>query len=108
VGATGGAKIGAAQADIAVLRTALQNFYVNMDRYPTSEEGLSVLVNKPSSEDGKKWRGPYIDKVKDDPWGHPYQYKVPGVRSTAGFDLWSRGRDGADGGEGDDADIGNW
>ena len=108
IGATGGAKVAAAKADVAVLRTAMQNFYANMDRFPTPEEGLAVLATRPTSEDGKKWRGPYIDKVRDDPWGHPYQYRVPGVRSNVGYDLWSKGADGQDGGDGDNEDIGNW
>jgi general secretion pathway protein G len=110
IGATGGAKVAAAKSDIAILQAALENFRINMDRLPTAEEGLNALVNPPSSaEEAKKWRAPYIAKVKDDPWGHPYQYRVPGVHSKTGYDIWSRGSDGADGGEGNDAeDIGNW
>jgi general secretion pathway protein G len=64
-------------------------------------------MTMPADGEGK-WRGPYLKKMELDPWGHPYQYKVPGTHHPASFDLWSRGADGADGGEGDDADIGNW
>jgi general secretion pathway protein G len=78
-----------------------------MDRYPTSEEGLKVLVEAPSGED-KKWRGPYITQLRSDPWGNSYQYRFPGTHHANGYDLWSRGADGQDGGEGQGADIGNW
>jgi general secretion pathway protein G len=101
------AKVSAAQASIAELANALERFHIHMDRYPTSEEGLKVLVEPPSGEE-KKWRGPYISALRLDPWGTPYQYRNPGVQRKAGFDLWSRGADHADGGEGDGADIGNW
>jgi general secretion pathway protein G len=78
-----------------------------MDRYPTTEEGLKVLVEPPNGDE-KKWRGPYVKQVRNDPWGNPYQYRSPGLHHTSSFDLWSRGADGADGGEGQAADIGNW
>ena len=65
------------------------------------------LTEPPSGEE-KKWRGPYIAVLRPDPWGNPYQYRNPGVQRKTGFDLWSRGADNADGGEGDGADIGNW
>ena len=77
-----------------------------MDRYPTTEEGLKVLVDTPTGED-KKWKGPYVDAIRNDPWGNPYQYRYPGTRK-ARYDLWSRGADGVEGGEGEGADIGNW
>jgi general secretion pathway protein G len=102
------AKVSAAKAQIAVLRDALERFNLHMDRYPTSDEGLQVLVEAPAGEDAKKWRGPYIDKLRDDPWSTPYQYLFPGVQHTVSYDLWSRGADKADGGEGQGADIGNW
>ena len=101
------AKIGAAKAHIAELESALERFYVHMDRYPTTEEGLKVLVEAPSGSD-KKWRGPYVKQNRPDPWGSAYQYRKPGTHHTTGFDIWSRGSDQADGGDGDAADIGNW
>src|SRR3954471_3694192 len=63
VSTTQDAKVGAAKADIAQLRNAVDRFNINMDRYPSTEEGLKVLVEAPSSDDAKKWRGPYIDKL---------------------------------------------
>ena len=108
IGKTHEAKVGAAKGHIAVLESALEQFNLNMDRYPTMEEGLKVLVEPPSGEDQKNWRGPYIKLLRNDPWGVPYQYQVPGVHHTSSFDLWSRGADKADGGEGNGADIGNW
>ena len=108
VGQTKEAQVGAAKGTVAELESAVERFYVNMDRYPTVEEGLKVLVDPPTDDEGKKWRGPYIKQLRDDPWGHPYQYAAPGTHHTSSFDIWSRGADGADGGEGLNADIGNW
>ena len=107
IGTTHDAKVGTAKANIAELESALERFNIHMDRHPTSDEGLKALVEPPSGDD-KKWRGPYIKLLRPDPWGHPYQYRNPGVHRSTGFDLWSRGAAGADGGEGDGADIGNW
>jgi general secretion pathway protein G len=107
MGTTHDAKVGAAKAHIAELENAVERFNVNMDRYPTTEEGLKVLVEAPSAED-KKWRGPYINELRNDPWGNAYQYVCPGTHHPTRFDLWSRGADGQDGGEGPNADIGNW
>jgi general secretion pathway protein G len=101
------AKISAAKGNIAELDSALQRFYVNMDRFPTTEEGLKALVEAPAGEESK-WRGPYISLLRDDPWGSPYQYRVPGLHHPTSFDVWSQGSDKADGGEGEAADIGNW
>ena len=107
IGTTHEAKVSAAKGHVAELESALERFYVHMDRYPTTEEGLKVLVEPPSGDE-KKWRGPYVKQVRNDPWGNPYQYRCPGLHHTSSFDLWSRGADGADGGEGQAADIGNW
>lgn len=107
IGTTHDAKVSAAKGHIAEFESALERFNVNMDRYPTTEEGLKVLVEAPSGSENK-WRGPYIKMLRTDPWGTPYQYRFPGSRHTSSYDLWSRGADGADGGEGQSADIGNW
>lgn len=107
MGTTQDAKISTAKANVTELETAVERFYIHMDRHPTNEEGLAVLVDPPSGGD-QKWRGPYIKLLRPDPWGNPYQYRIPSVRRRSGFDLWSRGADGGDGGEGDAADIGNW
>jgi general secretion pathway protein G len=101
------AKVGAAKAAIGELETSLERLQIHLDRYPTSEEGLKLLVEAPAGEE-QKWRGPYIKLLRPDPWGNPYQYRYPGIHHSTGFDLWSRGAGGADGGEGEAADIGNW
>ena len=107
VGTTHDAKISAAKANITELESALERFNIHMDRYPTTEEGLKILVDPPNEEE-KKWRGPYIKMLRPDPWGNPFQYRNPGTRHPTSFDLWSRGEDGADGGENNAADVGNW
>jgi general secretion pathway protein G len=107
IGTAEEAKVNAAKSSVAQLQTQLERFNLNMDRYPTSEEGLKVLLDAPAGDE-KKWRGPYITVLRPDPWGNPFQYRFPGTQSKARYDLWSRGADGADGGEGDAADIGNW
>ena len=107
IGTTHDAKVSTAKSHIAELEAALERFHIHLDRYPANEEGLKVLVEPPSGED-KKWRGPYIKLLRPDPWGNPYQYRSPGIHGSLTFDLWSRGADGADGGEEEAADIGNW
>src|SRR6185369_5295262 len=100
------AKVSAAKSQIAELESAIERFYIHMDRYPTPDEGLKVLVDAPAGAD-QKWRGPYIKQLRNDPWSNPYQYSFPGTHHATSFDIWSRGEDGADGGEGAAADIGN-
>ena len=108
IGTTNSAKIGTAISNLAELETQLERFNLNMDRFPTTQEGLEVLVDPPADDEDKKWRGPYIKALRDDPWGNPFQYRSPGTRGVGAFDLWSMGADGADGGEEEGADIGNW
>ena len=107
VGTTTDAKIGTAKSQVAEIESALERLYVHMDRYPTTDEGLKFLVEPPAT-DAANWRGPYLKQLRPDPWGTPYQYRRPGVHHPTGFDLWSRGADKADGGEGANGDIGNW
>jgi general secretion pathway protein G len=107
-GTTHDAKVKTAKAQVNVLENALEQFNVHMDRYPTADEGLQVLLERPNNDQNNKWHGPYIKMLKMDPWGNAYQYRIPGVHRTSSFDLWSRGADGVDGGEGTGADIGNW
>lgn len=107
VGTTYDAKVSAAKSNIAELQSAVERFYVHMDRYPTTEEGLKVLIEAPA-DGGGKWRGPYIQQLRPDPWGHPFEYRYPGTHHPTSYDIWSRGADGADGGEGQNVDIGNW
>jgi len=107
MGTTFDAKVSAAKGHIAELEAAIERFNVHMDRYPSAEEGLKVLTEPPAGEDSK-WRGPYVKQLRNDPWGNVYQYRAPGTHHPSSFDLWSRGADNADGGEGQGADIGNW
>jgi general secretion pathway protein G len=108
IGTTQEAKVSAAKSQVAELESAVERFYIHMDRYPTTEESLKVLVDPPAGDASKQWRGPYIKQLRNDPWGNPYQYVCPGTHHPTSYDIWSRGKDGADGGEGDGADIGNW
>jgi general secretion pathway protein G len=101
VGSSEDAKVATAKASIAELESAVERFYVQMDRYPTPEEGLQALVDAPAGDDSKKWRGPYVKQLRDDPWGHPYQYAYPGTHHPSSFDLWSAGGDSK-------TEIGNW
>jgi len=101
------ARISKAKSDIRVLESSLELYKLDNFLYPSSEQGLEALVNKPSGEGTKNWRdGGYIKKLNKDPWGNQYQYSYPG--SNGEFDVFSLGADAAAGGEGDAADIGNW
>ncbi|WP_284165981.1 type II secretion system major pseudopilin GspG [Frigidibacter sp. SD6-1] len=104
IGYLGRAKSETAALQIDQLESALQLFFVDVGRYPTSAEGLAVLVQSPA--EGTGWRGPYIDKAEalKDPWGRDYVYEEPvGDASPV---VMSLGRDGAKGGDGEDADLG--
>jgi len=92
------------------IATALKMFKLDVGRYPTSDEGLAALVEKPSTledTEAERWGGPYIERADmlKDPWGHEYGYKFPGEVNTESYDLWSNGPDGQ---EGTDDDIRNW
>jgi general secretion pathway protein G len=88
--------------------TALNLYKLDNFSYPSTDQGLDALVQKPAgSPQAANWRnGGYIDRLGKDPWGRDYQYVSPG--SHGEFDVYSLGRDGQVGGEGLDADIGNW
>jgi general secretion pathway protein G len=95
------AEVTATKVQMRNLEVALDTFRMNHSRYPTTEEGLAILINPP-----ERTRG-YIDSMPKDSWNNEYQYRSPGLNSPD-YDLWSFGRDGQQGGEGLDADIGNW
>lgn len=107
IGTTHDAKVSAAKSQVSEIESALERLAIHLDRYPSTDEGLKLLVEAPPG-DSSKWRGPYLKQLRNDPWGNAYQYRAPGVRHANSFDLWSRGADNADGGEGQGADIGNW
>ncbi|NNL66432.1 MAG: type II secretion system major pseudopilin GspG [Myxococcales bacterium] len=106
------ARVSTARAQIDRLEGALEFYRMDNAFYPTTEQGLDALINRPSSPPEPKRYQPdgYLQKRKlpEDPWGQPYQYRSPGERNPRGFDLWSYGADGAPGGSDDAADIGNW
>src|SRR5438094_8729073 len=99
------AKVGAARAQIELLGTALDTFRLDIGRYPTTEEGLQALRQKPATLD--RWDGPYLKKeLPEDPWGKPYVYKSPGDHGP--YDIISYAADGVPGGEWDNRDITSW
>ncbi len=97
-GRTEQARQSAATADIATLKVAISAFETDCGRFPTTEEGLQALVDKPGDLPG--WKHAYIEKVPNDPWGHPYIYRTPGT-GNKDFDLLSAGPDGHEGGNDD-------
>jgi general secretion pathway protein G len=101
----GKSEIKATRAQIDGLEKALDQYRLDTGHYPSSEQGLAVLVTRPANE--ARWDGPYLKKsLPVDPWGNPYVYRMPGEHGD--LDLLSYGKDGQAGGEGDAADITNW
>jgi len=102
----GTAKSDTARLQIEDLGGALDLFYLDNDRYPSTAEGLQALVHKPATLD--RWNGPYLKKSKipTDSWGNNYHYLSPGKHGA--YDLYSYGADNAPGGEKNDRDIGSW
>jgi len=107
----GTARDATARSQIALLGTALDAYRLDTGDYPTTEQGLDALVAEPGTAPvPATWRGPYLEKLRlpVDPWGRRYLYRYPGEHRAWSYDLWSPGRDGREGGEGEDADINNW
>lgn len=103
-GRVGKSKQSAAQAQIELFGVALDNFRLDLGRYPTTEEGLQALQKSPGSQN---WDGPYLKKeLPLDPWGNAYVYKAPGEHGE--YDVLSYGADGAAGGEAENTDIVSW
>jgi general secretion pathway protein G len=102
------AKVTAAKADIAVVMQALKLYRLDNGAYPTTEQGLQALVQKPSSNPvPSNWKaGGYLERLPSDPWKTPYQYLNPGLKGE--IDVFSFGADKQAGGEGNDTDIGSW
>lgn len=98
----------AARSDIASIMSALKLYRLDNQRYPTTEQGLAALTARPTIAPlPPNWKpNGYLERLPNDPWGHPYQYLNPGVRGE--IDVFSFGADGAPGGAGVDADIGSW
>ena len=101
------ARISKAKSDIRVLDSSLELYKLDNFSYPSTDQGLDALANKPAGSDLKHWRrGGYVKKLNKDPWGNEYQYQKPGVNGE--FDIYSLGADSVVGGTDEDADIGNW
>jgi len=102
------AKVTAAKADISIVMQALKLYRLDNGIYPSTDQGLQALVQKPTSNpQPANWKqGGYIERLPTDPWKTPYQYLNPGVKGE--IDVFSFGADMQTGGEGNDADIGSW
>jgi len=110
VGRTDDARVAAAKQDIAQIMGALKLYRLDNGRFPTTEQGLRALIEKPTTEPlPANWKqGGYLERnaVPRDPWGKEYQFLNPGLRGEV--DVFSFGRDGQSGGEGPDAEVGSW
>ena len=101
----GKSEVKTARAQIDALGKALDQFRLDMGRYPTSEEGLAALNERPAGD--TRWTGPYLKKgVPPDPWGSPYVYRAPGEHGE--YDLLSHGKDRQPGGTGEAEDLVSW
>lgn len=104
----GKSEVKTAKAQIEALGKALDQYRLDVGRYPSTEQGLAALNTRPGNE--QKWQGPYLQKaVPNDPWGNSYHYQMPGAHGQYDdYDLWSLGSDGASGGKDTAADIVSW
>jgi len=104
----GKARVARAKSDIQSIKTALSMYKLDNFNYPSTSQGLQALSSKPSGQpDAKNWKpGGYVENMVKDPWGNDYQYLNPGNHSS--IDIYSLGADGQPGGEGQNADVGNW
>jgi general secretion pathway protein G len=102
------ARVVKAKQDIRALESSLQLYKLDNFYYPSTQQGLEALVQKPGGDPpARNWKaGGYVARLPKDPWGNPYQYLQPGQRAE--YDVFTLGADGKLGGEGPDADVGNW
>jgi general secretion pathway protein G len=101
------ARVSKAKQDIQAMETALTLYKLDNFKFPTTDQGLQALVEKPVDPTIRNWRaGGYLKRVNKDPWGLDYQYLNPGTHGE--YDIFSLGADGQGGGEGPNADVGNW
>jgi general secretion pathway protein G len=102
------AQIIAAKQDIKVYETGLNLFKLDNFKYPSTEQGLRALVEKPTDSSIRNWKtGGYVESLRKDPWGNDYKYVYPGAHGKE-YDLFTLGADNQEGGEGENADISNW
>ena len=102
------ARVAKARQDIRAVESALKLYRLDNFQYPTTEQGLAALVDKPTTQpEPRNWKsGGYLDRIPTDPWGNVYHYRNPGEHGE--IDVYTLGRDGRPGGDESDADIGNW
>jgi general secretion pathway protein G len=101
------AAVSRAKQDIRAIESALKLYRLDNFKYPTTDQGLEALVSAPNDPSIRNWRqGGYLDKLPRDPWNNTYRYLYPGQHGE--FDVFTYGADGQPGGEGINADIGNW
>jgi general secretion pathway protein G len=107
IGRVDDAQITKARAEISNIENAMKFYRLDNFTYPSTEQGIEALVTRPTDPNIRNWKpGGYMDRLPKDPWGNPYQYLNPG--NNGEIDIYTLGRDGRPGGEGLDADIGNW
>lgn len=104
------ARVQKVKADFKNIETALKLYKLDNFNYPTTEQGLGALVEKPTMDPiPRNWKqGGYLEKTPEDPWGHPYKYLSPPEFGHGDYDIYSLGADGVTGGEDQNADLGNW
>lgn len=108
-GNIGDARQKTAKSQIQILALALDAYRLDCDTVPTTEQGLDALRSVPVSEPPANWKGPYLRQmVPLDPWGHAYVYLSPGVANPTSYDLYTLGKDGKPGGDGESADVTSW
>jgi general secretion pathway protein G len=109
-GNVGEARRNSAKSQIQILALALDAYRLDNDAFPTTDQGLEALRTLPASGDPPaNWKGPYLRQlVPIDPWGRPYVYTAPRIVNPNGYDLYTLGKDGKPGGDGEDADITSW
>lgn len=108
-GNIGEARRGTAKSQIQILSLALDAYRLDNDSFPTTQQGLEALRSVPSADPPPNWKGPYLRQlVPLDPWGRPYVYVSPGLSNPNAYDLYTLGKDGKPGGDGEDTDVTSW
>jgi general secretion pathway protein G len=108
-GNIGEARRGTAKSQIQILSLALDAYRLDNEVFPTTEQGLEALRSVPVADPPPNWKGPYLRQVVPlDPWGRAYVYVAPGVSNPNAYDLYTLGKDGKVGGEGEASDVTSW
>lgn len=107
IGRVDDARVTTARSVISTIESAMKLYRLDNFSYPRTEDGIEALITRPSDQTARNWKaGGYLERLPKDPWGTPYQYLNPGNHGT--LDIYSFGADGKPGGDGFNADIGNW